>query len=90
MEPEQLGYSTADGNIVPLRSLHTWTAEIEEDNQHRLTDEVYENLQAVQALDFTNAYGLFFRSVATDEVFEHFKRMCGMLKSEWQNGHSYY
>ena len=45
----------------------------------------YDGLEAVLAMDLTNAYGRFYRSTAVSEIREYLPRLAGMLKSELQN-----
>jgi len=84
-EPEQLGVGTADGNIILLRALQNWCHDIEEGNAQKLQQNDIENLEAVLALDLTNAYGMFHRSGAIAEVRVSLPGLLGVVKAQWQN-----
>ena len=83
-EPEQLGVSTPDGNIILLRALQNWSQEMEAANKERVANDDLNNLEAVVALDLTNAYGMC-RSGAIAEMRESLPRLLGVVKSQWQN-----
>ena len=55
--------------------LQAWASEIEVVNEIHVSQGDFENLEAIVALDLTNAYGLFYRSHAIDEVRENFPRL---------------
>eukprot|EP00973_Karenia_brevis_P087858 12186098-Karenia_brevis.AAC.1 len=54
----------------------------------KIEQELWGELEAIVAMDLTNAYGLFHRSGALAEVREHLPKLKGMVKSQWQNGES--
>jgi len=84
-EPEQLGVSTPDGNIILLRALQNWSNQIETANKEKILQDDMDNLEAVLALDLTNAYGMFYRTGAIAELRESLPRLLGVTKSQWQN-----
>eukprot|EP00973_Karenia_brevis_P021632 2975424-Karenia_brevis.AAC.1 len=90
MEPAQLGVGTPDGNVILLRVLQSWAEDMETDNAQAVQDGRLEALQAIAPLDFTNAYGMFFRSHVVHEVMEHLPILNGLIKAEWQNGCNHY
>ena len=85
LEPEQLGSGTPDGNIILLRALQSWSSAMEDTNRSSVDEAVFEELEAVIALDLTNAYGLFHRSGAIAEVRECLPQLLGMIRAQWQN-----
>eukprot|EP00973_Karenia_brevis_P026450 3648938-Karenia_brevis.AAC.1 len=85
LEPEQLGAGTPDGNIILLRALQAWSKEMAEANYVNLAAAHLNALEAVVALDLTNAYGFFHRSGALAEVRECLPQLLGMLRAQWQN-----
>eukprot|EP00973_Karenia_brevis_P095954 12429956-Karenia_brevis.AAC.1 len=88
LEPEQLGVGTPDGNIILLRMMQAWAEEIETSNKDKIARGILDELEAMAALDLTNAYGLFYRSGAIKEICDYLPSLKGMLKAEWQNGES--
>ena len=86
MEPEQLGVGTLDGNILILRSLESWSAEIEAGNATSILAEELARLEGIAALDLHNADGGFYRSSAIDEIIDFLPALAGMVKAQWQTG----
>ena len=67
LEPDELGAGTPDGNIMLIRALQSWAMDMDTSNQEALTSSP-EELDAILALDLTNAYGLFYRSGAMQKL----------------------
>eukprot|EP00973_Karenia_brevis_P075883 10542066-Karenia_brevis.AAC.1 len=61
---------------------------MEQSNLAKMEQHMWNDLEAIMALDLTNAYGLFHRSGALKEVREHLPKLLGMVKSQWQTGES--
>eukprot|EP00973_Karenia_brevis_P043625 6044430-Karenia_brevis.AAC.1 len=58
---------------------------MEDSNRDKLTQQAWEEVEAITALDLTNAYGLFYRSGAIEEVSSCLPMLQGMVRSQWQN-----
>ena len=67
-DPDQLGVGTPYGNIILLRALQSWSQEMEEADAEKLAAGALEELEAVMAMDLTNAYGRFYRFTAIAEI----------------------
>ena len=70
LEPMQLGCGTPDGNIILLKILQAWAADMEKANAEALVEDALDKLGAVIALDLKNADGMCNRSLAVDEIME--------------------
>eukprot|EP00973_Karenia_brevis_P050004 6942216-Karenia_brevis.AAC.1 len=68
--------------------MQAWAEEIESSNTRKMQQGLFDELEAVAALDLTNAYGFFYRSGAIKEICEYLPSLKGMLRAEWQNGKS--
>eukprot|EP00973_Karenia_brevis_P049172 6820734-Karenia_brevis.AAC.1 len=89
-EPGQVGICTPDGNILLLRALQSWTSEMESANIENMAQNVFDDLDAVLGIDFTNAYGKFFRSQAIRAIIKRLPKLAGMVHSEFQNSRTTY
>eukprot|EP00973_Karenia_brevis_P053820 7476064-Karenia_brevis.AAC.1 len=69
-EPGQVGICTPDGNIVLLRALQSWSKDMEEDNLDKIARHEYADLEGTLGVDFTNAYGKYFRSAAIHGILK--------------------
>eukprot|EP00973_Karenia_brevis_P039685 5479148-Karenia_brevis.AAC.1 len=60
------------------------------DNREKAATDQWESVDAIVGVDFTNAYGKYFRSSAINGILKRLPKLAGMVYSELQNSTTVY